>query len=82
MSHEPEVACDNCGRRVPVAPHYFNVSVPHVKTYYVGYFDAVVENAPCPGNEKRRGRDGLAHPATRLALQHAILDDDRYWEGL
>lgn len=78
------VQCDHCQRVVPVAPHHFAVSVPHVRVDCVGYDTPAVsmQGGPCAGNEKRTWRDELAHPATVLAQQHAILDDDLYWEGL
>lgn len=65
------LTCSKCGRRVPVAPHYHNVSAPHVSA-----------GLPCDGNEKRIWRDDLTHPAERLALQWHVLDTDEYWEDI
>lgn len=69
------IKCDHCGRVVPVAPHHFNVASPHVTIECVGYnTDAVaVIGVPCTGNEKR---------TWFRALQHVVLGDDSYWEGL
>lgn len=74
------VHCDKCWRDVPVAPGHFNVAVPHVR--YQTPMGSKVMYEPCLGNEKREWREALSHPAVKLAQQHAILDDDAYWEGL
>jgi len=82
------VLCDHCNRAVPVAPHFRNVSVAHVHCYtYMKerYMDGDVEVRewkPCGGSSGRCMRTGPIWLAETLALQHTILDDDRYWEGL
>jgi hypothetical protein len=76
------ITCDHCQRIVPIAPGYWNVSVPHVRTRADGTGVFCAEWSVCTGNEKRTWRDQLTHPALRLGLQATILDDDKYWEGL
>ena len=71
------VTCSECGRTIPVAPGYFNVTAPHVS---VPAHTGVAR--VCGGNDKREWRDALVHEATRIAQQYAILDDDAYWESL
>lgn len=69
------ITCDSCGRVVPVRPFCFNVSVAHVRGNA-----GVGSIKPCLGNEKRRWHESLNHPAWVLALQHLVLNDDKYWE--
>lgn len=80
------MTCNRCFRTVPVAPSYFNVTVPHLptagspmRTNASGTASTILM---CDGNEKRKWRDDLEHPAMRLARQQEVLADDAYWEGL
>lgn len=89
------VQCDKCSRIVPVAPGFRSVSVPHARLMY--YHEADVHSAPypraaaikgrvlgvpCDGNKRRAARDEYVPDGWMLAHQYALLDDDRYWEGI
>ena len=74
------IKCGTCCRVVPVAPGFRNVSVPHVARDVPWETDSMV--GICTGNRLRAARDEYVPDGWMLAHQHALLDDDRYWEGL